>query len=138
MHVRVQFVWPRGITPVERIMLSAHGDLQRLLRCLFSLSISHIPGSNYISQARSLLDQSPSTSYSRRPSRRHSKKRSTLHHNHHPYKNARSTSRVPGVLFVPQRAQSSSRRRNTQSFSCKMDMPSGRYSGRPEMRRSLS
>ena len=38
IHVREQFAWPRGITPVERIMLSAHGDLQRLLRCL-SLSV---------------------------------------------------------------------------------------------------
>jgi hypothetical protein len=38
VHIRVsksyqlQFSWPADVTGLERIMLSAHGDLQRLLR----------------------------------------------------------------------------------------------------------
>ncbi|GBE84581.1 hypothetical protein SCP_0605600 [Sparassis crispa] len=36
----VQFAWPPNITGVERIVLSAHGDLQRLLSAFFSRSIN--------------------------------------------------------------------------------------------------
>jgi len=35
-----QFSWPADISGLERIMLSAHGDLQRLLRLV--LNLSHI------------------------------------------------------------------------------------------------
>jgi len=36
----VQFAWPCNISGVERIVLSAHGDLQRLLSAFFSRSIN--------------------------------------------------------------------------------------------------
>ena len=35
-----QFSWPADLSGLERIMLSAHGDLQRLLRLGFALPLS--------------------------------------------------------------------------------------------------
>ena len=32
----LQFSWPADLSGLERIMLSAHGDLQRLLRLVFT------------------------------------------------------------------------------------------------------
>ncbi|KAI5124268.1 hypothetical protein M0805_005117 [Coniferiporia weirii] len=36
----VEFSWPKGVTPLERIMLSAHGDLQRILSAFFARPIT--------------------------------------------------------------------------------------------------
>jgi hypothetical protein len=36
----LQFSWPADLSGLERIMLSAHGDLQRLLRFGFALPLS--------------------------------------------------------------------------------------------------
>ncbi|EJD43050.1 hypothetical protein AURDEDRAFT_66901, partial [Auricularia subglabra TFB-10046 SS5] len=34
-----QFPWPEGVTPIERVLLSANGDLQRLLSAFFAKPI---------------------------------------------------------------------------------------------------
>ncbi|EJD07601.1 uncharacterized protein FOMMEDRAFT_115954 [Fomitiporia mediterranea MF3/22] len=39
----VEFAWPKGVTPVERIMLSAHGDLQRILSAFFARPVVITP-----------------------------------------------------------------------------------------------
>ena len=42
----LQFSWPADLSGLERIMLSAHGDLQRLLRLGFAFILSVPKSSN--------------------------------------------------------------------------------------------
>jgi len=59
---KFEYPWPKGITPLERIILSANGDLQRMLSAFFALPITiDLIYSQILTPNRPSSSASPST-----------------------------------------------------------------------------
>ena len=65
----LQFSWPTDLSGLERIMLSAHGDLQRLLRLGFTLPLQYLSALRVLNRSLSLVPvPSSQTALTSRPS----------------------------------------------------------------------